>query len=259
MTSVKWQRYCYIKILFIIASLSFPMQASAVINAEDSLLHMNQEGLAGNLGLSINGNSGNSAKSNADIDSKLIWRHGVHTDMLMASFNQGQSRGKRNINKSYIHIRHRYALDQSWDIEVFGQAQKNEFSLLQLRTLVGAGMRWSLQKENRWALHLGLGSFYEREQLKITHAPITTLWRMNSYLSLHYILNEKIQFRNTLYYQPAWKDTADIRLLDDATCNIVITDRMNLKLSLQVSHDSRPPIGVLATDTYYKTGLEIHF
>ncbi len=248
-----------LRTLLVMAIFVAPASAMAVINAEDSVLSSDKEGLGGNIGLSVNGNSGNSEKVNADINGKLIWRHGAHTELLLGGFNYGQSRGTRNSNKSFIHLRHRYALDPSWDLEAFGQAQQNEFSSLKLRTLFGGGVRWSLYEEKVWVLHIGLGSFYEREQLSTGHVPKTTLWRINSYAALNYAIKDGIYFHNTIYYQPAWKDRADFRLHDDAALNISITDRIDLKLSLQLEHDSQPPAGVKGTDIYYKTGLEVHF
>jgi len=242
-----------------IVTLLMPVSAMAVINAEDSVLSSSKDGVDGNIGLSVNGNSGNSEKANADINGKLIWRHGAHTELLLGGFNYGQSRGTRNSNKSFIHLRHRYALDQAWDIEAFGQAQQNEFSLLKLRILFGGGLRWSLQEEKLWALHLGLGSFYEREQLQIINTPQTTLWRINSYLSLNYAFNEHVHFHNTVYYQPAWKDQTDFRLHNDADLTVSVTDSIDLRLSLQIARDSKPPTGVKGTDIYYKTGLVVHF
>jgi putative salt-induced outer membrane protein YdiY len=242
--------------------LLLPMQAQAIINAEGLGIPVDKEGLNGKAGLSVNGSSGNTDKINGEGSGRLAWKHGEHTEILAVSYAYGKSRGQRDTNKSFVHLRHRYALDNTWDVEAFGQAQQNEFARLKLRTLFGGGMRWS-QQDDEWRIHLGLGSFYESETLRSdaanTAPPRTRLWRGNVYGNLYYALNDRVGFQNTLYFQPAWKDMPDYRLLESAAMTVNLTDKLDLRLSIEVEKDSRPPIGVKSTDTSYKTGLEYRF
>lgn len=244
--------------IFLILICSIPLQAHAIINAEDIDLPANTEGVAGKVGLSVNGSSGNTAKINSEASGRLRWQHGRHTEMAVVSYAYGKSRGRRDTNKAFGHLRHRFALDQNWDIEGFGQLQQDEFARLKLRTLLGGGMRWS-ENDEHWGVHIGLGSFFEREALRGTNAPVTRLWRINSYLSFQYILNDNVRLQNTIYYQPAWKKQTDFRLLDDAAMKVSLTDSLGLRLSVETAHDSRPPAGIKATDVSYKTGLELSF
>jgi len=246
------------RILFILFLLLAPAQALAIINAEDLDLSIKEEGTVGKVELSLNGNSGNSAKINGEASGRLLWRYGLHTDMLVGSYAYGKSRGVRDTNKAFVHMRHRYALNEAWDLEAFAQAQQNEFARLKLRTLLGGGLRWSRQADD-WQVHVGLGSFYEREALRGTSAPATRLWRANSYLALHYVINDHLRLQNTVYYQPAWKQPADFRLLDDIAMSVALTDGVDLRLSLEMAHDSRPPAGIKPTDISYKTGLTYGF
>jgi putative salt-induced outer membrane protein YdiY len=165
----------------------------------------------------------------------------------------------RDTNRSFAHLRHRYGLDAAWDVELFGQAQQNEFALLKLRTLLGGGLRWSQQSDGL-SLAIGLGSFFEREELKAAaNEPAASLWRGNSYIALYYALNERVRLQNTLYYQPAWKNPADFRLLDDVALSVSLSDRLDLKLAVEIANDSRPPATIKDTDISYKTGMELRF
>jgi putative salt-induced outer membrane protein YdiY len=93
----------------------------------------------------------------------------------------------------------------------------------------------------------------------MSNTPDTRLWRGNIYFAWRFAANDRIRFQNTIYYQPAWKDTADFRVLDDAAISITLTKQLDLKLSLEVAHDSLPPAGIRQTDISYKTGLELRF
>jgi len=246
------------RILCFLLVLCAPLQAWAIINAEDLDLSIEEDGLLGKVGLSANGSSGNSDKINGEASARLLWRHGRHTEMLVGSYAYGKSRGLRDTNKAFAHLRHRYTLTSVWDIEAFAQAQQNEFAHLKLRTLLGGGLRWSHQDENV-NLHLGLGVFHEREKLRNSTLPVTRLWRGNSYLALGFALNKRVRIQNTVYYQPALKDAADYRLLDDAALSVGLTDHLDLRLAIEIAKDSQPPAGIKDTDISYKTGLEFKF
>ncbi|PCI45447.1 MAG: hypothetical protein COB41_01535 [Proteobacteria bacterium] len=237
----------------------FPAQALAIVNAEDTTLLMDEEGLAGKIALSANGDRGNVTTNGVEGSALLRWNHGKDTEILALNYKYGQSRAVRNANKSYIHLRHRHALDEAWALEAFGQAQQDEFANLQLRTLLGGGVRWS-QKRDGWRFHLGLGTFYEYEELRksVVHAK-SYLWRASTYMTADYLFNEHTKLHETIYVQPAWRSLADLRILNDTSLKVSLTDHLALSLTLEVSYDSRPPVGTVKTNVSYQTGIEYHF
>lgn len=246
------------RIFTLLILMLLPSQAFAIVNAED-IDFSDAEGFGGKIAASAGGNSGNSSKFTSEANTRLVWRHGPHTELAAASYSYGKSRGVRDTNKAFAHLRHRYRFVDHWEVEAFAQAQQNEFALLKLRTLFGGGLRWSTHNDD-WSAAIGAGSFYERERLKpAANEPVSKLWRGNAYLSLGYRLNDHVAFANTVYYQPAWKQPADYRLLDDGSLSVGLTESIDLKLTVELAKDSRPPLGVKALDTAYKTGLEMHF
>lgn len=247
------------RLLLIFYLLLVPHVALAIVNAEDLDLNIEEDGFVGKVGLSVSGSSGNTEKINGEGSLRLLWKYGDHTNMLVGSGAYAKSSGNRDTNKSFAHFRHRYAVDQIWAVEAFTQAQQNEFARLKLRTLYGGGLRYS-REISEHSIHLGLGSFYEQEKLRaVANAPDTRLWRGNFYFAWRFKASDRIRFQNTVYYQPAWKDIADVRMIDDAAISIALTKQLDLKLSLEMSHDSRPPVGIRQTDISYKTGLELRF
>ncbi|MDQ6970684.1 MAG: DUF481 domain-containing protein [Mariprofundus sp.] len=247
--------------LFLIVTIQLlPSQALAIINAEDLDLVIDGDGVAGKAGFSLSGSSGNSDKVRGEANGHVIWQHGQHREMLVGSISYGNSRGVRDTNKSFVHLRHRYDWNETWALEAFAQAQQDEFARLKLRTLLGGGLRWSFKSQQlEW--HVGLGSFFEHEALRAAAgiAPVSQLWRGNSYLSVRYVINERIRLQNTVYYQPAWRALSDYRLLDDAALHVALSDRLDLKIVIEMAQDSRPPAGVKHIDTSYKTGLSFRF
>jgi len=247
-------------LIFILFLILLPAQSLAIIDAEGLGVGVDKEGVNGKAGLSVNGSSGNSDKISAEGSARLAWLHGEQTEILVASHAYGKSRGVRDTNRSFVHLRHRYAWSGALDVEGFAQAQQNEFARLKLRTLLGGGVRLK-QQSGDWRYYLGLGSFYESETLRRSAAlePKSRLWRGNSYLIMHAALNELVSLENTVYFQPAWRDSSDYRFLENASLHVSLTDSLSLRLSIELEQDSRPPAGVKTSDVNYKTGLEFKF
>lgn len=246
--------------LLLLLLFLFPGSAFAIINIEDLDLSLNEDGQKGRLGIAVKGASGNTDKIGAEADGRFILRQGSHLNMVIGSISYGKSRGQRDTNKSFLHLRHRYSLVEGWSIEAFSQAQQDEFARLRLRALLGAGVRKSLRNDGL-SVHLGLGSFYEHEKLRSGAAPQLSshTWRGNAYMACHYALNARVRLQNTLYYQPDWQDFGDSRLSDAAALRIAVHESIDLRLSIDLAHDSRPPAGVKATDISYSTALEFRF
>jgi len=182
-----------VRLLLIFFLLFAPCTALAIVNAEDLDLNIEEDGFAGKGGISVNGSSGNTDKINGEGSLRLLWRYGDHTSMLAGSHAYGKSRGNRDTNKSFVHLRYRYALNAVRAVEVFTQAQQNEFARLKLRTLFGGGLRYSRAVSSH-VLHLGLGSFYELERLRAAaNTPDTRLWRGNIYFAWHFAVNDSLR------------------------------------------------------------------
>lgn len=237
--------------------LFIPTQTWAIVNIEDLDLSLSSDGQKGRIGFAVKGASGNTDKISGEASGRFIMRNGKHFDMLTGSFSYGRSRGIRDTNKSFLHLRHRYSLSKPWELEAFTQAQQDEFARLKLRLLIGGGVRRSY-KDERLSLYFGLGSFYERESLRGGIA-VTNLWRGNFYVAGHYALNERVRFQNTIYFQPAWQDFGDQRISDAAVLRVSLTETIDIRLAIELSYDSRPPATVRSTDINYTTGLEFSF
>lgn len=169
----------------------------------------------------------------------------------------------QDTNRAFAHLRHtrQYAPRRAW--EAFTQAEEDEFTRLGFRGLLGGGLRFTLAESDASSVHLGTGAFYARETLDeapgLTDGGTRNFWRANLYLALRYDISASAGLANTVYYQPETGDLHDYRLLDEAALRVRLTDRLDLKLSLQVTHDSRPPQSVEETDIDYLTGIEYRF
>jgi len=251
------------KALSILLSAFLMPCAHAIVNIEEMRGQQQTDGLTGNASLSISGDSGNTSKSSASASSQLFWQHGDVTKLIAANYSYGENSRNRNTNKGFLHLRYIKQQTPTRALEAFTQAAHNEFSRLSLRTLVGAGTRLTLHKSNHDAIHLGAGAFYLQEALEtranLSDDGIEKFWRGNFYLALHYQLNEQVRIVSTTYYQPALDNGSDFRILEAGSLKIKLTEALNFKLTLELTHDSEPPQAVEKTDVNYKTGIEYRF
>lgn len=222
------------------------------------------EGLHITFDLLADGASGNTRKSSTRVDMLNLWQHDGDTEFLQTQYAYGKSNGLVDTDSAFALLLHRSEITQTMGAEVFTQIGRNPFARLTKRTLLGGGARWILfERTNKSAGYLGLGAFHERETL--TSIPGAndeldrSLWRLSTYLILKRQINENVRVSNTTYYQPSFKDRSDYRILEQASVLVKLASNLNLKVSLEVSFDSKPPQTVRQRDMTYSTGLKFSF
>jgi len=241
-----------------------PVSAFAIVNVEQAIIGPEKDGLHTHVEAAVDGASGNTVKNSTKAEWLSQWKHGRNTEFLLLQYAYGRSNGQIDTNRAFAHLRHRTQVSDHWAVEGFTQAGRDPFARVDLRTLLGAGLRWTLiEKAESSAVYLGLGAFYEHERLSPragTTDPLDSrLWRGNVYLVLKRQLNSQFRAYSTTYYQPALRYPGDFRLLEQLAAVVVLYENLDLKLSLDVTHDSRPPQGVKPTDVRYSTGVTIDF
>lgn len=250
--------------LFIIACGLLSNAAHAIVNLEDLHLGTPSEGFSGEVKLWLSGASGNTDKSDTGLGARTQWQREKITDFLVLNYDYGRSAGETNTNKGFLHARHIYQWTPKVAWEGFGQLQHNEFTRLSLRALLGTGIRLTLAKKtlNKAAL-LGIGAFYEREDLKekegLTDGGTDNTGRASFYFVFKYQPKDYIKLLSTTYYQPKLRLISDYRATENATLSIDLTGRLALELSVAVAYDSQPPQTVERADVTYRTGLAYRF
>jgi putative salt-induced outer membrane protein YdiY len=254
-----------LQVSFLSAALALlSSSANAIVNVEQAIIGQPSEGMHTSLDLLANGTSGNSNTSSTKANFLTLWQHNKHTDFLQLEYVYGKSGGQPNVDSAFAHLRHRTALTPVWAIEAFAQVGRDPFARLTKRTLLGGGMRWVMfEKDKISAGYLGFGAFHEQELLTETLGtsdPMeSNLWRASTYLVLKHQFNEQVRAYSTTYYQPAFSDTADYRILEQASMLVKMAENLDLKLSLDIKFDSKPPQTVEKRDLYYGAGLSFSF
>ena len=249
--------------LSILLSAFFISPANAIVNIEEMRPPQQEDGWRGNVTLAISGDAGNTERSDFTASGQLFWQQAHVTRLIATSYSYGENSRNRNTNKGFIHLRHISQQTANIAFELFTQTTRNEFSRLSLRALVGGGARITLLKNRSDAIYLGTAIFYLSETLEphptLTDDGTEKFWRGNFYLALRYQINEQMHATSTTYYQPALANGNDYRILEEGNLRVRLANQLDLKLSIEITHDSEPPQSVKPTDFSYKTGVEYRF
>lgn len=253
-----------LRILCLGAGCLASLPAAAIVSMESLHLGAPEDGFSGEVELQAIGASGNTEKSALGAGARLQWHQGRNTDFVLADLSYGESKGERDTNKAFLHLRHIYQFRPRYAFEGFGQVQHNEFTRLKFRGLAGGGARLTLGRPNeRRAMLAGLGVFWETETLEqakgTDDAGTASTWRASTYLVLKYHWNENLKLISSTYYQPDLYTVSDYRVLEAASLVVTLAGNLALKLSLNIAYDSRPPEAVERTDTTYRTSIVFDF
>lgn len=259
--------YEFIRMLLgiaIISSLSFyPVITYAIVNMDGIHFDNKEKEFAADLDISISGTSGNSNTQKASLNTQLSWITEKSIHLVILGSQYGENNNVRSVNKSFMHYRYIHQLNNSFDWEMFGQLETNEFTRLSYRGLVGTGVRYSLAKSAKHHAFLGLGGFYSKEKTEITAGltddGIEEINRANFYLLSKNQANSHLSFSTALYYQPRLDRAEDFRALLETRFDFKINKELSFRLSLDIEHDSEPSQSIKKTDTSYMTGLVISF
>ncbi len=240
------------------------VSAHAIVNIESLNTGEPPQGYSGSMNVAVDGQSGNTDKLGANLGARLEWHGGAITNFAILRYTYGETSGVQDTNNLFSHARHIHQLTDKTAYEGFIQAERNIFNRLTFRGLIGGGVRLKLSETpDVKTLLLGLGGFFSRETLEkragLTDSGKQDIWRFSTYLNYVHRLNDNLRVLSTTYYQPAVDDFNDFRVLEEATLSVKMTDNLALNLSLNLSHDSKPPQAVKKTDTTYSTGIEYSF
>ena len=252
----------------LLSSLTFafafgaPVANASILNIEGMRKDFDDaSGWSGSFKLDLGGRSGNTDKFNAALGVLAQHRRDGAVNLVTFSSDYAEASGSRDTNKQTVHLRHTQDWKDQVAWEAFTQWQRDEFTNLTSRTLIGGGLRWDLMAPGRKAegarFYLGTGAFYENQSIR--SEPDRETIRGNLYLSAVLPVFADSSLSGTIYFQPAFDDPGDHR----ATCalgfSVPMRENLSLELTFNLTYDSRPPATVEKTDVEYLTGIRWSF
>ena len=209
-------------------------------------------------------------KSNEEVfDGSLKYRldyspNDNYSAFIVLNYENGYERllnSSKNIitNKGFGHFRLTRKLNNTFFLEGFFQAGFNDFLLMKSRSLYGGGMRNNFFNKENAKIFLGLGVMQEIENYNLESNDKKNLLRSTNYLSSNIVINDKTNWKNTIYFQVASSDQRDYRLLYETGFEFSLSESINFSFEFNFRYDNQPH-GDLGK-TYYniKNGISFSF
>lgn len=245
----------------LVVLVCFP--AHAIVSMEGLHLGAATDGLTGGASLGASGALGNSERVRINSTGHMLYQHDASRYFFTLQYAYGESNGKEDQNRTYSHVRRIHALTSKMDWELFAQLENDKFSRLSLRAITGLGLRFSMYKTPRSVIYLGLGGFYNYEDIQdkenLSDSGTQQNIKGNVYLVLQKKLLENVTLISTTYLHPVLREPNDFRLLEEGKIKFHLSNKLSLNLNVQIKHDNRPPQLVEKTDINYSTKLEYVF
>jgi hypothetical protein len=236
-------------------------RASAQVNAETLRKGLDHDGITGAVEGSLTGRTGNTEGLVAGGSVSLAFVDRPHSGFLFAKGDYVHLGGATQVARSFVHARGNEQLAPWLWVELFGQAQQDEFLRLRLRTLLGVGPRARLFADAEWSIFLGSAYMLEREVVALdtpgSPSEFTIAHRFSNYLAIAYKASDLVTLTSTTYVQPRFDDFRDVRSLEEANLVIAVTKRLTTKLGCTLRYDSRPPAGVKTSDVEVRNSIAV--
>lgn len=238
-------------------ALALPTAALAYETIENDAINPPPQGGTSSLSGAIDGRSGNTDRENYTIGGRADYR-ARETDMfVVVEHSRAKASDLEIEDSSWAHAHFRDEFQHGLAAEAFVEGRRDEFQLLDSRTQLGAGARFTLNyTPDVRAVYAGLGALHEWED----QAGIDDhYWRLNTYLVYRRQLNEQVRGLFSFYYQPSLDEADDYLITTEAAALVRLATHLDLKMGVRWMYDGESPMGIESDDTSYMTSLVLQF
>ncbi len=247
--------------LLILVAVAPARLSTAQVNTER--LRSSADGTTASVDATVSLRKGNSDLLDVASGLRVDHKHQKTYAFFVGRISYGTNDNTTYRNTSFGHVRVNRSLTKSVTGESFGQLERDGFTLLQLRALLGLGIRIAFVDSDQLKLYQGSAVMYENERLddsKVTDHParISTA-RWSNYVSLVARPSETVTFSITAYVQPRLDRFRDVRIVNDSSIEISLSDHLAYTTTFTLRHDADPPDGIEPTDILIRNGLKVNF
>lgn len=166
--------------------------------------------------------------------------------------------GTQFVNSGFAHVRYNRKITKEflrW--EFFTQYQYNKALEVGQRVLAGSGPRFKLYDSDKFRAYIASLYMFEYQE-SVDKLIIERNHRTSSYLSFTFDF-DRVEFSNTIYFQPNMQDLKDYRVLSQSDLLFKIFENLKFKTGFNYRFDTRPFPGVPKTTYYLVNGLSFEF
>lgn len=250
-----------IHILFFIVAVS--TLTFSQINTEKYRNSNDSTGFSTSVDVDFSANTGNVDFQQFGAGGRLNYNWGESYTFLVFKGALGWTNGKQYSNDALVHLRNVNTLNEVLQLELFTQLDYNKKRLLNVRELIGAGLRYKIFSDEFMKFRLALAYMYEIEkydlQINSIHPANRYANRMSSYITFEIKIQENLGITSITYYQPEISMFDDYRVLSDNSLSVALGKVIDLNINFSLRFDSNPPDNIEDLDTATKVGITFNF
>jgi len=247
---------------FVLASFG-ALPAAAQVNIEALRRDTLPPGFSATLGADFSARTGNVDLVQLRIVGRSDFIAGRTTVFLVGNTAVGLLSSTRFLSTGLLHLRQSYAVRPWLLSESFAQVNYDRARLLELRDLVGAGVRARLANNARARVWVATGVMFEHERLDLpagaVHPARVSVLRSSSYGALRVRPAGNLVLASTTYVQPRFDHPEDVRVLEDFALSVAVSRAFTITVSFDLHYDSRPPDDIASLDTTLLSGFRMSF
>lgn len=203
------------------------------------------------------------------------WKGNIRVDysknqfgyFLVGNLDKKSTSEKRIQNEGFLHLRGIWRLTDQLNWESFLQRQFDEFIDLRYRNLVGTTLnyRWidKIGKRDstaRFSSNVSIGIMYEMENYSAEPDNIKKyLFRSTNFFTIDWSIHKKLSLNSVVYYQPAYYDFKDFRMIADLSFDYYIHEYFALVFLFSGRYNSKPVTPVKKYDLSFENGFRVKF
>ena len=168
--------------------------------------------------------------------------------------------GKDFNNAGFAHMRYNRKLADPLSVEVFTQAQYNRLLFMELRALVGSGLRYRLFKDSSGKNRIYVGAAYLFEHNRFTDETADRNWhRLSSYLSFTFRPWPGVTLASTTYFQPKITYWSNYRFSTEWRLDTPLGKKLSCFTDFSMQTDKALPPGAPVNTYAWQNGLTFKF
>ena len=249
--------------IYIFAFSFFSVLIFSQVNTEKHRTPKDAVGFSGHIEVDANIKTGNTEKTEVGVEGRGDYKTPRSLTFIIFQSDYEWVGSTRSSDMGLLHLRHVENFNDSLMIEFFGQIDYNKKILLNNRELIGAGLRYRLFNFSNGDIHIGSAFMFEHENYNLdetdSHPDEVQTSRWSNYLTYFQAVNANVTLSSVLYYQPAFSDFGDVRILNENNMKAGLSQSLSVLVTFRLRYDSIPPDEIEKTDTETRIGLSYSF
>lgn len=255
-------RHLFIAILFVLITGN----VSGQINTEKYRKYLSDgTGFIFNLNATFTAKAGNTEYTAYRGTGRLDYNGKKFDTFVVGDFEFKNTAIEKVENQGFVHWRGIAHVAERTTWEVFLQRQYDEFIDLNSRNLAGTGIKYRVvefvsQDDSAKTLDINVstGLMYETEEYAVDNGKISKyLWRSTSFISVDWLIKDKLNLTGVVYFQPAFKKLSNYRIASDFGFEVAIAKSLHFVTQINLRYNNIPITDVKKYDFSIQNGLRV--